>query len=146
RRWIVVGPPGDLHQLQQLVDTLADVGARALAHLQPEGDVLADGHVLERGVVLEDEADDAHLRASPRFCGTSRVTSTPSSSTVPDSGRSRPAITRRRVDFPLPLGPRSAVSEPDGTSIDASSSATNSPNRFVTDLATMAISAPPPWA
>jgi sulfate transport system ATP-binding protein len=37
------------------------------------------------------------------------------------------------------LGPSSAVNEPDGTSIEASSSATNSPNLFVTDLATMAI-------
>ena len=50
------------------------------------------------------------------------------------------------MDFPLPLGPSNAVSEPDGTSIEASSSATNSPNRFVTDLATMAITASPPSA
>ena len=28
------------------------------------------------------------------------------------SGRSRPATIRRSVDLPLPLGPRSAVSEP----------------------------------
>ena len=48
-------------------------------------------------------------------------------------------MTRRSVDLPLPLGPSSAVSEPDATSIEASSSATKSPNRFVTDLATMAI-------
>ena len=53
-------------------------------------------------------------------------------------------MTRRSVDFPLPLGPSSAVSEPAGTSTETSSSATNSPNRFVTDLATMAISASPP--
>ncbi len=41
------------------------------------------------------------------------------------------------------LGEFGAVSDPDGTSIDASSSATKSPNRFVTDRATIAISAPP---
>src|SRR5205814_245300 len=58
--------------------------------------------------------------------------------TSPPSGRSRPAITRSSVDFPLPLGPSSAVSDPLATSIETSSSATNSPNRLVTLRASIA--------
>jgi ABC-type sugar transport system ATPase subunit len=38
---------------------------------------------------------------------------------------------RNSVDLPLPLGPRSAVSEPRGTSTETSSSATKSSNRLV---------------
>ena len=60
-RGVVVGPAGDLDELEQLVHARADLGARPLPDLEPEGDVLADGHVLERRVVLEDEADAALL-------------------------------------------------------------------------------------
>src|SRR5439155_11406078 len=60
--------------------------------------------------------------------------------TAPVSGCSSPAITRKSVDLPLPLGPSSAVSEPLSTSTDTSSSATNSPNRFVTLRASIAMS------
>ncbi len=51
-----------LHELEQRVDPLADLGLRPLPDRQPEGDVVAHGHVLEGGVVLEDEADAALLR------------------------------------------------------------------------------------
>ena len=44
---------------------------------------------------------------------------------------------RSSVDFPPPLGPRSAVSEPVGTSSDTSSSATASPKRFEMDSTSM---------
>ena len=40
-------------------------------------------------------------------------------------------MTRRSVDFPLPLGPSSAVSEPLDTSTETLSSAQKSPNCFV---------------
>src|ERR1700751_5253228 len=60
--------------------------------------------------------------------------------TSPASGVSRPAMTRRSVDFPLPLGPSSAVSEPLSTSMETSSSATKSPKRFVTLCASIAMS------
>src|SRR3954447_3423013 len=60
--------------------------------------------------------------------------------TCPSSGCSSPAITRSSVDFPLPLGPRSAVSPPSGTSMETSSRATKSPNRLVTFLTEMAMS------
>jgi len=52
-------------QLQQLHDPLADLRLRALADLQAEGHVAVHGHVLERRVVLEDEADVATLRGQP---------------------------------------------------------------------------------
>src|SRR5690606_3166714 len=42
-----------------------DLALRPLADLQAEGDVLRDAHVLERCVVLEDEADVALLRWQP---------------------------------------------------------------------------------
>src|SRR3954447_15423649 len=58
--------------------------------------------------------------------------------TPPASAVSSPAITRRSVDLPLPLGPRSAVSEPLATSSETSSSATNSPKRLVTLRASIA--------
>ena len=56
-RGIARGISGELHQVQQLVDPGADLGPRQLAHLQPERDVVADGHVPEQGIVLEDETD-----------------------------------------------------------------------------------------
>ena len=39
---------------------------------------------------------------------------------------------RSSVDFPEPLGPRSAVSAPDSTSSETSSRATKSPKRLET--------------
>ena len=59
--------------------------------------------------------------------------------TVPVSGESRPAMIRSRVDLPPPLGPSSAVSEPDGTSSVTSSRATASPKRFEIDSTWMLI-------
>ena len=50
----------------------------------------------------------------PRRCGGTWVTSRPLIVMVPVSGWSRPAMARSRVDLPDPLGPSSAVSEPDG--------------------------------
>ena len=58
---VALGEPVELHQLQQLVDAGGDLRLVPLADLQPEGDVLEHRHVLEGGVVLEDEADFALL-------------------------------------------------------------------------------------
>src|SRR4051794_27559913 len=55
-----------LHELQQFVHTRLDRGLRLLADLQPERDVVAHRHVLERCIVLEDEADAALLRRDDR--------------------------------------------------------------------------------
>ena len=48
------------------MDPFADLRLRPVADLQPERDVLEHGHVLEGGVVLEDEADAALLRRGTR--------------------------------------------------------------------------------
>ena len=56
------GQPVELDQAQQLVDAVGDLRLLPLADLQPEADVFEHGHVLEGGVVLEDEADAAILR------------------------------------------------------------------------------------
>ena len=55
-----------MHKLQQLVDPRIDLFARPLADFQAERDVSRDGHVLERRVVLEHEADVALLRRKVR--------------------------------------------------------------------------------
>ena len=52
----------ELDEVQELVDAFGDLRLRPLAHLQPEGDVVAHRHVLEGRVVLEDETDVALLR------------------------------------------------------------------------------------
>ena len=57
-----VGELLEVHQLEQLVDPGADLGLGPLADLEAERDVAATRHVLERGVVLEHEADVALLR------------------------------------------------------------------------------------
>ena len=57
-----VGEGLEVHELEQLGHALADLVLRALADLEPEGDVAVHAHVLERGVVLEHEADVAPLR------------------------------------------------------------------------------------
>ena len=56
-----------LHQLEQLVDARPDLVLRPLPDRQPEGDVVAHGHVLEGRVVLEDEADARASAARSRL-------------------------------------------------------------------------------
>ena len=60
---VALGEGRELDELEQLLDALALHGLGLLAHGQAEGDVLADRHVPEEGVVLEDEADLALLDA-----------------------------------------------------------------------------------
>ena len=57
-----VGELLEVHELEQLVDPRLDLGLGALADLEAEGHVAVHGEVLERGVVLEHEADVALLR------------------------------------------------------------------------------------
>ena len=84
-RRVAVRPAGQVHQREQLVDALLDLGLRRLADLQPEADVVAHAHVLERGVVLEDEADAAVLRLQAGHLAA-----------VEQHGRRRPAPRGRR--------------------------------------------------
>ena len=62
---VPVGEARELDELEQLVDALADLLLRPLPDREREGDVVAHGHVLERGVVLEDEPDVAPLGREP---------------------------------------------------------------------------------
>src|SRR6476660_5413037 len=66
----------------------------------------------------------------------------PSITTEPWSAVSRPAMMRRSVDLPPPLGPSSAVSCPVGISSDTSSRATKSPKDLSTWLKSMLTFAP----
>ena len=52
---------GQAHDLEEPVDLVPDLGLGLLADLETECDVVADGQVLERRVVLEDEPDTAPL-------------------------------------------------------------------------------------
>src|SRR5690606_29931908 len=69
-----------------------------------------DGQGLVQGLEL---AGRLHLL---QLCGAAPVTSTPSTSTVPESHSVRPAMMRRMVLLPLPLGPSRATSSPSATS------------------------------
>ena len=117
---VAVLEPVEADDLEQLVDLAPHLGLRAPADRQPEGHVVAHRHVLEGRVVLEHEADTAPLR---RFVGHVH----PAIEMTPLSIPSRPAMARSRVDLPDPLGPSSAVSEPEGMVRLTSSSATKSP-------------------
>ena len=94
-----IGEMVEPHQVQELVDLGLDLRLRLLADREPERDVVAQRHVLERCVVLEDEPDPTLLRRQPR------VASVPETTMVPPSGTSSPAITRRSVDLPEPDRP-----------------------------------------
>ena len=55
----------------------------------------------------------------------------PSSRTVPSSGRSRPSSMSMVVDFPAPLGPRSATTSPRRMVRSRPSTAVTAPKRLV---------------
>ena len=59
---VALGEAGEPDDPQQLVDARLDLVLGLLADRQAEADVVAHRHVLERRVVLEDEADLALLR------------------------------------------------------------------------------------
>ncbi len=65
-RGVAVAEVLELDEVQELVDALGDLRLRPLAHLQSERDVVPHRHVLERGVMLEDEADVSLLRRERR--------------------------------------------------------------------------------
>ncbi len=68
------------------------------------------------------ERNPIENRSSSRF---SSVTGWPNARYVPASGKSRPSRILRRVDFPLPLAPRSATFSPRRTESDTPSRAVN---------------------
>ncbi len=68
----------------------------------------------------------------PRFSGGSRVHSSPSMKIWPEVGLPKPASMRSEVVLPQPLGPSRVVSLPRSMSSEMSSTATTSPNVWVT--------------
>ena len=81
---------------------------------RPKPTLPADRQVREQGAVLGDVADAAALGRQRAAAGSRRPCS--ARTTVPARGRSKPAMTRSRVVFPLPDGPSTAVIDPLGTS------------------------------
>src|SRR6516165_2112939 len=69
-----------------------------------------------------------------RRSGGNAVTSRPSKRMRPESGSTNPAIERRVVVLPQPLGPSSDTSSPSPISMLRSSTAVVAPNRFVKPL------------
>ena len=53
-------------EIEQFAGTLAALGRRDLAHLEPEGDVVQGVHVREQAVGLEDHAEVAPVRRQVR--------------------------------------------------------------------------------
>ena len=123
-RRVAVGHRLELHELDAAGARAARCPPRAgrvlpRPHSQAERDVLEHRHVPEQGVVLKHEAD---APVAPRGA---RWTSSPSNSTAPASGISRPAISRSSVVLPQPEGPSSATSSPVSTRKLTSSIAMN---------------------
>ena len=122
-RGIAVAETLELNEMQQLVDALADLRPRPPSHLESKGDVVAHRHVLERGVVLEDEADVALLRRERRCV-------LPGREDLAGVGCLQPRDDAQQCRLPEPLGPSSAVSAALHLE-ETSSTATKSPKRFV---------------
>ena len=64
--WLAIEELAELDRLRGLVDPTLDLRLGDLAQLQPEREVLADGHVRVERVALEDHRDVAILRAGRR--------------------------------------------------------------------------------
>ncbi len=126
----------EVHEPQELVDALGDLGLRRAADLEPERDVPRDGQVLEGRVVLEDEAHVATTRGQVRGVAALDLD-------LAGVRHPSPATTRSSVDLPPPLGPSSAVRRPVGTETETSSSATKSPKVLRTSRISMLMRRPP---
>src|SRR5213078_3089112 len=74
------------------------------------------------------------MRLVFRRYGGTRVISLPAMMTYPESGVDRPARIFRRVDLPLPLGPRRVKNSPSRTSSEIPFSAFTSPGKVFVKL------------
>ena len=74
QRSLVAGEPD---QLERFADPAQDSGARRLAHLQGERDVVEDGQMREHRVALEDHAEVALLRAAGAAIGAPSTNTSP---------------------------------------------------------------------
>jgi hypothetical protein len=95
--------------------------------MQAEDDVLAHREVGKEGVVLEDHAHAPFLRRNP--ASLSGATSLPWIRMLPESGASKPAISRSVVVLPQPLGPSRVRISPSRTSSDTPSTASTGPGQ-----------------
>jgi hypothetical protein len=104
---ILVGIGGRIepHVLDPLPAQLVALAAGDALALQAEGDVLQHRAVVEAGVVLKDHAA-VGARAGDRLAWTS------TSPVVGGCWGVRPAISRRIVLLPQPLGPRMQTNSP----------------------------------
>ena len=93
---------------------------------EPIAHVGGDGQVGEKGVVLKHHPDAAPLGRNMESW--SRHRRLPRPRTIPASGRSKPAITRRAVVLPQPDGPSSVSVWPSSTAMSNPASAVTSPN------------------
>ncbi len=105
-RGVPPGIPRKLDEVEQLVDPPADLGLGELLDLQAEGDVLADRHVPEQGVVLEDEPHppplDRQVRGvQPRQLDLARVRRLQPRDDPQDRALARPRRPEQRHELPL---------------------------------------------
>ena len=79
----------------------------------PESDVFQRAQVRKEQRLLGQERRAAAVRGGPEAWSAARSNRTlPSSSDLPVSGRSSPAMMANSVDLPAPLGPRTATVSP----------------------------------
>ena len=100
--------------------TRASASVRAAEQRERQRDVLRDRQVGQHVERLEHEADRARGGTRQRVVVESRPARLPSTTIVPASARSRPAIRLSSVDLPTPDSPRIATSSPRATSSDTS--------------------------
>ena len=125
-RRLAAAEPAEPHELERLGGALRRARRSDAFDPQPVGDVLADGHVREERVVLE---DGVHVPRVRRLRGHVRAFKQDPALV----GRSKPAIRRSVVVLPEPEGPSIVKNSPAGTSRSTPSTATTSPYAFVTD-------------
>ena len=102
--WVAPPEPAEPNHLQQIRHPLPV----PLAPGETEGDILLDGQVWEKASVLRNVADTPPIG---RYVALRVVDDLAAEADGPRSGRSKPAITRSRVVFPLPDGPRMDVND-----------------------------------
>src|SRR5262249_43429603 len=98
------------HQAQRARDLLADDRLGQPAHLDPEGDVLRRGGGGKERVALKDEPGAPPVPGQ----GGHRAPPPPAPAPPPrpDATGTKPAIIRKVVVLPQPLGPSSTTSSP----------------------------------
>ena len=121
--------PGQVHQLEDARDPLARLGPADPTDFQAKGDVLVHGLVRPDRVVLEH-----HAHAPPLGGNEASVEERvrPSTRMIPASGVRNPAISRRSVVLPQPLGPSSVTNSRSRTSRLSSRTAATEPYRLDT--------------